>query len=47
MFVDGESRRGMGEELQALAKEVARVETVRNYAGYSPFLVYHCINPCY
>ncbi|XP_042018134.1 RINT1-like protein MAG2 isoform X2 [Salvia splendens] len=29
---DGESRRGMGEELQALAKEVARVETVRNYA---------------
>ncbi|KAL8457390.1 hypothetical protein ACS0TY_035305 [Phlomoides rotata] len=30
---DGESRRGMGVELQALAKEVARVETVRNYAG--------------
>ncbi|PIN14416.1 hypothetical protein CDL12_12951 [Handroanthus impetiginosus] len=29
---DGGSRRGMGEELQALAKEVARVETVRNYA---------------
>ncbi|CAA0826825.1 RINT1-like protein MAG2 [Striga hermonthica] len=28
----GGSRRGMGEELQALAKEVARVETVRNYA---------------
>lgn len=33
VFIDGESRRGMGEELQALAKEVARVETVRNYAG--------------
>ncbi|KAH6807664.1 RINT-1 / TIP-1 family [Perilla frutescens var. frutescens] len=30
--LDGESKRGMGEELQALAKEVARVETVRNYA---------------
>ncbi|KAI3454645.1 hypothetical protein Pfo_011308 [Paulownia fortunei] len=30
--IDGGSRRGMGEELQALAKEVARVETVRNYA---------------
>ncbi|XP_073123934.1 RINT1-like protein MAG2 [Henckelia pumila] len=29
---DGGSRRGMVEELQALAKEVARVETVRNYA---------------
>ncbi|KAK6117965.1 hypothetical protein DH2020_048302 [Rehmannia glutinosa] len=29
---EGGSRRGMGEELQALAKEVARVETVRNYA---------------
>ncbi|GER49985.1 RINT-1 / TIP-1 family [Striga asiatica] len=28
----GGSKRGMGEELQALAKEVARVETVRNYA---------------
>ncbi|KAL6583960.1 hypothetical protein OROMI_003249 [Orobanche minor] len=25
-------RKGMGEELQALAKEVARVEIVRNYA---------------
>ncbi|XP_073015097.1 RINT1-like protein MAG2 [Primulina eburnea] len=29
---DGGSRSGMVEELQALAKEVARVETVRNYA---------------
>ncbi|KAK4437085.1 RINT1-like protein MAG2 [Sesamum alatum] len=29
---DEGSRRGMGEELQALAKEVGRVETVRNYA---------------
>ncbi|KAL2462939.1 RINT1-like protein MAG2 [Forsythia ovata] len=29
---DGVSRRGMGEGLQALAKEVARVETVRKYA---------------
>ncbi|KZV23328.1 hypothetical protein F511_02229 [Dorcoceras hygrometricum] len=29
---DGGSRRVMVEELQALAKEVARVETVRNYA---------------
>ncbi|EYU35856.1 hypothetical protein ABFS82_09G036600 [Erythranthe guttata] len=29
---DGGLERGMGVELQALAKEVARVETVRNYA---------------
>ncbi|KAK4485681.1 hypothetical protein RD792_008325 [Penstemon davidsonii] len=29
---DGRSRSGMGEELHTLAKDVARVETVRNYA---------------
>ncbi|KAH6801642.1 hypothetical protein C2S51_033088 [Perilla frutescens var. frutescens] len=36
--LDGESKRGMGEELQALAKEVARVETVRNYADRNGML---------
>ncbi|KAG8388673.1 hypothetical protein BUALT_Bualt02G0149800 [Buddleja alternifolia] len=36
---DEGSKRGMGEELQALAKEVARVETVRNYAGTALKLV--------
>lgn len=37
LCVDGDSRRGMGVELQTLAKEVARVETVRNYAGEFSF----------
>ena len=33
LYVDGGSGRLLGEELPALAKEVARVEAVRTYAG--------------
>lgn len=44
LYVDGGSERLLGEELPALAKEVARVEAVRTYAGeyFFHFILYFC-----